>query len=145
MLHEFRALVLFALQRYSEAAGAIHAVLAVGPGWDAMTLTSLYSNMATYTGHLRAAEAFRNAHPKAADVRLVIGYHYLTCGYPNEAADEFRRASKLQPKDAVAGSLAATLTRREPTTSAPAEQAVPQAIAAEAVVGGWTAAGGRAS
>jgi hypothetical protein len=32
VLHEFRSLALFALQRYSESAAAIHAVLAVGPG-----------------------------------------------------------------------------------------------------------------
>src|SRR5262249_32829469 len=42
VLHEFRSLVLFAMKRYTEAAAAIHAVLAVGPGWDAKTLTSLY-------------------------------------------------------------------------------------------------------
>src|SRR5439155_8717574 len=34
VLHEFRALVLFALQRYPESAAAIHPVLDVGPGWD---------------------------------------------------------------------------------------------------------------
>ena len=51
VLHEFRSLVLFALRRYPEAAAAIHAVLAVGPGWDAKTLTSLYPDMDTYTAH----------------------------------------------------------------------------------------------
>ena len=54
VLHEFRSLVLFALRRYPEAAAAIHAVLAVGPGWDAKTLTSLYPEMDAYTAHLRA-------------------------------------------------------------------------------------------
>src|SRR5262249_45416960 len=33
-LHEFRALALFAMGRYSEAAATIYAVLAVGPGWS---------------------------------------------------------------------------------------------------------------
>src|SRR6516165_3084087 len=33
-LHEFRALCLFALQRYDEAAAALYAVLTAGPGWD---------------------------------------------------------------------------------------------------------------
>ena len=54
VLHEFRSLVLFALRRYTESAAAIHAVLAVGPGWDAKTLSSLYPDMDTYTAHLRA-------------------------------------------------------------------------------------------
>jgi tetratricopeptide (TPR) repeat protein len=54
VLHEFRALVLFALKRYPESAAALHAVLAVGPGWDAKTLTSLYPDMVefpTKSGH----------------------------------------------------------------------------------------------
>src|SRR5262249_50736133 len=33
-LHEFRALTLFAQRKYQEAAAAIYAVLAAGPGWD---------------------------------------------------------------------------------------------------------------
>src|SRR5262249_21275863 len=41
VLHEFRSLVLFALQRYRESAATIHAVLDVGPGWDWKTLSSL--------------------------------------------------------------------------------------------------------
>ena len=67
--------MLFALQRYSEAAAAIHAVLAVGPGWDAKTLTGLYPDMDTYTAHLRALEEYRNKNLKAADVRFLVGYH----------------------------------------------------------------------
>ena len=37
-LHEFRALCLFALGRYDEAAATLYAVLSVGPGWDWTTL-----------------------------------------------------------------------------------------------------------
>jgi hypothetical protein len=37
--------------RYSESAAAIHAVLAVGPGWDWKTLISLYPNVDVYTTH----------------------------------------------------------------------------------------------
>src|SRR5437764_6334242 len=54
VLHEFRALVLFALQRYAESAAAIHAVLDVGPGWDWETMSSLYPNIEVYTKQLRA-------------------------------------------------------------------------------------------
>ena len=41
-LHEFRALCLFALGRYDEAAATLYAVLSVGPGWDWTTLIGLY-------------------------------------------------------------------------------------------------------
>ena len=53
-LHEFRRLVLFALDRYDEAAAALYAVLSVGPGWDWTTLISLYGDPETYTQQLRA-------------------------------------------------------------------------------------------
>ena len=57
VLHEFRALVLFAKGDYQQSAATIHAVLAVGPGWDWTTLSSLYGNVGTYTEQLRALEA----------------------------------------------------------------------------------------
>ena len=57
-LHEFRALALFALGRYDEAAAALYAVLSVGPGWDWSTLISLYGNPETYTQQLRALESY---------------------------------------------------------------------------------------
>jgi tetratricopeptide (TPR) repeat protein len=141
VLHEFRSLVLFALKRYAESAAAIHAVLAVGPGWDAKTLSSLYYDMDTYTAHLRALEASRNKDPKAADVRFLLGYHYLTCGYPDDALREFRRAAELRPNDAVAASLVATLSPRDAqSTQAPVGPA-PKPVPAEDVAGNWTATG----
>ena len=53
VLHEFRSLVLFALQRYAESAATIHPVLDVGPGWDWKTLSSLYPSIDVYTKQLR--------------------------------------------------------------------------------------------
>ena len=52
-LHEFRALCLFALSRYDEAAAALYAVLSVGPGWDWATLIGLYPSIDPYTQQLR--------------------------------------------------------------------------------------------
>src|SRR5262249_12447461 len=77
VLHEFRSLVLFALKRYAESAAAIHAVLAVGPGWDWKTLNSLYPNKDTYAAQLRALETARAMNPKSADLLFLLGYHYL--------------------------------------------------------------------
>ncbi len=57
-LHEFRALCLFALGRYDEAAATLYAVLSVGPGWDWTTLISLYPNVDAYTTQLRALEDY---------------------------------------------------------------------------------------
>ena len=43
-LHEYRALVLFALGKYGEAAGVLNPVLASGPGWDWSTMIALYDS-----------------------------------------------------------------------------------------------------
>jgi hypothetical protein len=141
VLHEFRSLVLFALGRYPESAATIHAVLAVGPGWDAKTLTGLYPDMDTYTAHLRALEDQRDKTAKAADIRFLVGYHYMTLGHSKEALDQFRRASELQPKDSVAAALVATLSPRDDQPAQAAAKAAPKPVPSDNVVGDWTAAG----
>jgi tetratricopeptide (TPR) repeat protein len=140
VLHEFRSLVLFALQRYPESAAAIHPVLDVGPGWDWKTLSGLYPTVDDYTTQLRALEAARDKNPKAADLHFLLGYHYLTCGFENEALNEFRRTAELQPKDAVTAALVASLSPRD-LKSAPTETAAPKPVPADNLVGAWTAAG----
>jgi tetratricopeptide (TPR) repeat protein len=141
VLHEFRALVLFALKRYAESAAAIHSVLAVGPGWDWKTLSGLYADIDTYTAQLRALEAARNNDPKAAYLPFLAGYHYLTLGSPDDALGQFRRVLKLEPKDSVTASLVATLSPREAEPPKPAAGPAPKAVPAEDVTGAWTAAG----
>jgi len=110
VLHEFRSLVLFAQQNYTDAAGTIYAVLAAGPGWDWDTLKTLYPNEETYTNQLRALEEFSNAHPDAADARFLLAYHYLTLGYTDEAKAELEVVSQLQPKDELSPQLVKLLS-----------------------------------
>jgi tetratricopeptide (TPR) repeat protein len=142
VLHEFRSLLLFALKRYPESAAAINAVLAAGPGWDYQTLATLYPDIDTYTTQLRALEAAAKKSPKSADLRFLLGYHYLTLGYADDALSQFKRASNLQPKDSVSASLVATLSPREAEKSKDAEPA-PRAVPSDQVVGNWSAAGPR--
>jgi tetratricopeptide (TPR) repeat protein len=70
VVHEFRSLVLFALQKYRDSAAVAYAVLSAGPGWDWTTLSSLYGNVADYTTQLRALEAFVKKNPKSSDGRF---------------------------------------------------------------------------
>jgi tetratricopeptide (TPR) repeat protein len=142
VMHEFRSLVLFALNRYAEAAATIHPVLDVGPGWDWKTLSSLYASVDTYTRQLRALEDAAKKDPKAADLRFLLGYHYLTCGHPDQALSRFHQALELQPNDSVAAALVANLTPRDarPAPAAPPEQA-PKAVPAESIIGSWKATG----
>ena len=105
VMHEFRALVLFAMKDYSQAAATIHSVLAVGPGWDWATLSSLYPNVEVYTPQLRNLESYVGSNPNAANARFLLGYHYMTAAHPKEAADKFREVIRLAPGDRVAADL----------------------------------------
>ena len=117
-LHEFRALVLFALGRYDEAAAALYAVLSVGPGWDWSTLISLYNNPETYTQQLRALESYVTQNPKSAAGRFVLAYHYLTEGHAEEAAAQLKdgrgaaaQGSALGPAPSAAPAVPEQLAR----------------------------------
>ena len=74
-------LVLFAMKDYSQAAATIHAVLAVGPGWDWATLSSLYPSVEIYTHQLRDLEAYVSSNSNAANARFLLGYHYMTAAH----------------------------------------------------------------
>jgi tetratricopeptide (TPR) repeat protein len=143
-LHEFRALCLFALKRYDEAAAVLYAVLSVGPGWDWTTLISLYGDPDTYTQQLRALESYCNQNTQSAAPRFVLGYLYLTEGHPESAVKQFQFVSSLQPKDQLSAQLVQQLQKTDqPAASAdvaqgqsPANNAEPAADAAPAVAAG---------
>jgi hypothetical protein len=103
--HELRALILFAMEDYSQAAATIHSVLAIGPGWDWTTLSSLYPNMQTYMAQLRALERFVSGHPGQADARFLLAYHYMTQSHSGEAASQLEKVVKLMPTDKLAADL----------------------------------------
>ncbi|NQV23495.1 MAG: hypothetical protein HQ518_03915 [Rhodopirellula sp.] len=149
VLHEFRALVLFARQDYQQAASTIHSVLAVGPGWDWTTLSSLYFSVAIYTEQLRALEAFTGANPQDAASRFLLAYHYMSCGYPDAATRQLQEVVKLMPDDRVAADLMAMLAAPQPAETAqqptpqPAQEATRPAVKPidpATLVGSWKAA-----
>lgn len=163
VLHEFRALVLFALRRYDEAAAALYAVLSVGPGWDWTTLISLYADPETYTQQLRALEDFCTQNPNSAPGRFVLAYQYLTEGFSDDAIRQLKNVIALAPKDQLSAQLLQQLERKEQApagsqastgddlaqyapgapTATPAPAAPPAGAAANvkpgSFVGSWTA------
>ena len=104
-LHEFRALVLFAVGKYDLAAGPLYAVLSVGPGWDWTTMASLYPDIAVYTSQIRKLEAFVSASPKSTAGHFVLAYHYLTQGHTEEAVSELKQVVALAPVDTLCAQL----------------------------------------
>jgi tetratricopeptide (TPR) repeat protein len=143
-LHEFRALVLFALARYGDAASTLYAVLSVGPGWDWTTLIGLYPSVEVYTDQLRACEAYRNAHVDDAATHFVLAYHYITADFNDAAIRELKEVVRLQPDDKLAAQLLAQLS---PPSAAPAAATAaddpppkPTPVPADKLPGTWTAA-----
>lgn len=142
-LHEYRALIFFALGKYSEAAGVLHPVLASGPGWDWSTMITLYDSQETYTAQLKALERYTRSKPEAADSHFLLGYHYMICGHPESAAGQFESAAKLQPSDTVSRQLAdlarSTATSDNKESAAEAEPAIeaPDAVPLEKLTGTW--------
>jgi TolA-binding protein len=116
-LHEFRALILFARKKYSEAAGTIYAVLSAGPGWNWDTLKSFYDDEATYKKQLRDLEEYVRANPKAADAHFLLAYHYLVLDAKDAAIKQLEEVVQLMPKDKLSAAILKTL--KEGPASAP--------------------------
>src|SRR5262249_1833086 len=110
VLHEFRALCLFALGRYDEAAAALYVVLTAGPGWDWATIVGLYPDVDTYTRQLRALEAAIKRNTSVASTRFVLAYHYMVQDHLEHARQQFAYIVELQPKDELSAQFAKVLT-----------------------------------
>lgn len=143
VVHEFRALVLFALKQYPESAAAAYAVLASGPGWDWTTMISLYPSADRYTEQIRALEDFAKNNPKSPDARFLLAYHYQTMGHADSAARQFKEAQSLLPDDKLLHQLVA-MTSGQETPQKPAPPAPPmppeKVLKREQFVGKWQAA-----
>ena len=145
VLHEFRALSLFAMQRYKESAGTLYAVLSVGPGWDWTTMSGLYPSVDVYTQQLRSLESFVAKNPDSADGHFVLAYHYMTAGHFDPAKRQLKEVVRLIPNDQVSQQLLAMISPSEapakgaapaaPTTVEPE----PQAPSLPNLVGNWKA------
>ena len=111
VVHEFRALCLFALKRFDEAAAVDYAVLSAGPGWNWSTLVGLYPDVDTYTNQLRALEASVRTNTNSPSTQFLLGYHYLVQGHQEAAASQFEKVTKLQPTDQLSASFVKALKK----------------------------------
>ncbi len=138
--HEFRGLALFALQRYKEAAGPVYAVLSLGPGWGWATLSSFYPRPDVYAGQLRALEQYVASNQNVAEARFLLGYHYMTGGHNDAAAEQFKAAVQLNPQDHLSAQLLSAIvpTAAQQPTAPSAAAAATKPIDASALAGVWT-------
>jgi tetratricopeptide (TPR) repeat protein len=153
VIHEVRALALFALGRYTESAAALNAVLATAPGMDWTTMSNVYGSVDAYTAHLRKLEEFCRTHPDDAAAHFVLAYHYLVGGYTDMAAAALRIVVAKQPGDVVAKRLLDALAPAPAEKPAPEAGGTPAAADASAaaapatpeidLVGSWKATSGK--
>ena len=148
VLHEFRALCLFALRRYDEAAAALYVVLTAGPGWDWATLVGLYADVDTYSRQIQALEAVVKRNTDVAPTRFVLAYHYMVMDHLDNARQQFEHVAQLQPKNQLAGQFAKLLRSSGQAATAEATDTAPASRTAgiqeaspppAALVGSWKA------
>ncbi|MEI6676745.1 MAG: hypothetical protein WCO57_16360, partial [Verrucomicrobiota bacterium] len=138
-LHEYRALVMFALGKYADAAGVLNPVLASGPGWGWETMVGFYDSSSTYDAQLRKLEDYVKGKPNGAEGHFLLGYHYLVSDHMDSACEQFDKTAKLQPADSIARQLR-DLTRSSLPDSGGAESAPPARpapVPSEKLVGTW--------
>jgi thioredoxin-like negative regulator of GroEL len=133
VVHEFRALCLFALKRYDEAASVAYAVLTAGPGWNWSTMVGLYPDVDTYTNQLRALEAYARSNPGSASAQFLLAYQYLAQGNTEAAGTMFDRVVQLQPSDQLSASFVKLYKKAAEQKTALAAQAAQPAAAAQPV------------
>ncbi len=145
-LHEYRALVFFALGKYADAAGVLNAVLASGPGWGWDTMIGFYNGSSAYNDQLKKLEDYARNSGKA-DSRFLLGYHYMICGHLEDAHGQFAKAAELEPADSISRQLSELTADSIPdggeTDAEP--PARPDLVPLEKLTGTWSAdnAGGK--
>lgn len=102
VVHEVRALTLFALGEYAQAAATLNSLLAAAPGMDWTTVGSLYGNVQDYTTQLRKLEQHCRVNAGDAGAFFVLAYHYLVIGDKTNAVSILRSVIAKQPKDVTA-------------------------------------------
>jgi tetratricopeptide (TPR) repeat protein len=157
VIHEVRALTLFALGRYPEAAATLNSVLVSAPGMDWTTISNVYGSVDAYTAHLRKLEDFCRANPDSASGHFVLAYHYLVGGHADMAAEALKIVVAKQPGDLVAKRLLEAITPPEepkaeatqpaatasqPATASQADAAAPAGPETD-LVGTWKAVSGK--
>jgi hypothetical protein len=104
-VHQFHSLVLFAMRDYCKSAAVAHAVLEEGPGWTWDALQTCYASPEIYTEQLRQLEHFVGEHPSNANVRFLLGYHYLMLNHGEAAQRQLGQAVELESKDKLAANI----------------------------------------
>jgi tetratricopeptide (TPR) repeat protein len=125
VVHEVRALDLFAVGQYQQAAASLNSLLATAPGMDWTTMAGLYGNVDDYTEQLRALEQHCKTNQKDAPAAFVLAYHYLVAGHQDAAIRALKVVVAQQPKDVIAKRMLDSLAPPTSPESAVATNTLP--------------------
>lgn len=127
VLHEFRALCLFALGDYRPAAATLNSLLANAPGMDWTSMSQLYADTAEYTKHLGALEKHVARKPSDSAAQFLLAYHYLVVGEDASAVAALQQVVASEPTDRTAQRMLEALVAEQPAAAAPAANPAPAA------------------
>jgi TolA-binding protein len=140
VVHEVRALALFALGDYKQAAAALNSFLSSAPGMDWTTMSGLYGSVDEYQAQLNKLDDYTQAHPNDPASHFVLAYHALVLGDKDRAIKALEVVVKNQPKDTTAKRMLAAL---QPPAASTAPAAAPSSDEPKIdLVGNWQAKAG---
>ncbi len=119
VVHEVRALTLFALGQYSPAAASLNSLLSSAPGMDWTTMSSLYGNVDDYSAQLQKLEAYCQSNPTDSAAWFVLAYHYLVVDSKDNAMQALQVVVQNEPKDATAKRMLDALVPPAPDATTP--------------------------
>jgi tetratricopeptide (TPR) repeat protein len=145
VVHEVRALTLFALGDYKQAAAALNSFLSSAPGMDWTTMSSLYGSVEEYQAQLRKLEQYCQSNPNDASAFFVLAYQYLVIGAKDTAVKALEVVVRNEPKDTTARRMLDALKPPQstsPPAPAPVDTAAPGDAPQTDLVGNWRAKSG---
>ena len=119
IVHEFRGITLICLAKYRDAAAVLHSVLAVSPGMDWTTMSSLFSSVDEYKNQQQALEQYARSNPRASEGYFLLYYLYKTTGYTAEAGKMIKKVTELTPEDQLSRQLLSMVTPVDEKAPAP--------------------------
>ncbi len=145
VVHEVRALALFALGNYQAAAAALNSFLSSAPGMDWTTMSSLYGSTGDYEAQLRKLEQYCKSNPSDASAFFVLAYHYLAIGSKDAAVNALQVVVKNQPQDYTAKRMLDALAPAQ--AYPPKDVTMPADVDASGtdLVGNWRATAGNST
>lgn len=130
-----RSQALFALGEYVDAVAALRRAARRLPpehwGFFVENYGNFYERPQQYTKQIRRLEEAVDIDAAAADLRLLLGYHYGYLHYSAEAVAELDEALRLSPRDALAAQLRKQFARQIPPAAALPPEGLPAAEAAD--------------